>query len=382
MIPGSGVSAPEISPTSPSGEFTIPQTPDITAVHTDIITGEGKSPQLIHDLQSLGNATASLRQDYPAPAFTIISVNVTDLFADRSLYEFKIRQENISQESNGFSVFIDPKTGEFYTPGQENAKITADRAKNIVIEDFPLLRADRVGMRYNNGVDSVRSWEFTIFRDNTSILTGSMDPETGQIFSFARIIPWEGRQADPLLDINAAQKIADRYILDKNGGSLSLNMTESHYLPLQVPQKTVAGRYVFIYSRIVQEIPCDHDGFTISVDSVTGDIIGYERRWNTPDSAFSLAVDPLITRTGATFAVVKKAQETYPSDVEGLSVISSEVRWKDHLSQGSIPRPGSIPLAWKVIFTDDTIRDKPLSSPAVGWVDIQTGNIIDFYYQH
>ena len=182
MIPGSSVSAPEISPTSPSGEFTIPQTPDITAVHTDIITGEGKSSQLIHDLQSLGNATASLRQDYPAPAFTIISVNVTDLFADRSLYEFKIRQENISRESNGFSVFIDPKTGEFYTPGQENAKITADRAKNIVIEAFPLLRADRVGMRYNNGVDSVRSWEFTIFRDNTSILTGTMDPKPARYF--------------------------------------------------------------------------------------------------------------------------------------------------------------------------------------------------------
>jgi hypothetical protein len=279
-------------------------------------------------------------------------------------------------------VFVDPENGEFYTPGQENAKITADRAKNIVIENFPLLHSDRVRVRYSNDVNSVRAWIFTMFRDNTTILTGAMDPETGQIFSFTRSIPWEGRQADPLLEINAAQKIADRYILDKNGGPLSLNMTESQYIPLQVPQKTVAGRYVFIYNRIVQEIPCDNDGFTISVDALTGDVIGYDRRWNIPDSAFSMALDPLVTRSGATFAVLKKAQETYPASMDGLSIISAEIRWKDHTPQGSIPRPGSIPLAWKVLFTDEIIRAKPLSSPAVGWIDIQTGNILDFYYQH
>ena len=382
LIPGSGVPAPEISPASPSGEPVTSLTTNITAVNTGIITGEGQPAQPNDELQSLDNATAYLRLDYPAPVYTLISANATNLFADRSLYEFKIRLVNSSQDSTGFSVFVDPENGEFYTPGQENAKITADRAKNIVIENFPLLHSDRVRVRYSNDVNSVRAWIFTMFRDNTTILTGAMDPETGQIFSFTRSIPWEGRQADPLLEINAAQKIADRYILDKNGGPLSLNMTESQYIPLQVPQKTVAGRYVFIYNRIVQEIPCDNDGFTISVDALTGDVIGYDRRWNIPDSAFSMALDPLVTRSGATFAVLKKAQETYPASMDGLSIISAEIRWKDHTPQGSIPRPGSIPLAWKVLFTDEIIRAKPLSSPAVGWIDIQTGNILDFYYQH
>jgi hypothetical protein len=93
-------------------------------------------------------------------------------------------------------------------------------------------------------------------------------------------------------------------------------------------------------------------------------------------------VDPLVTRSGATFAVLKKAQETYPASVDGLSIISAEIRWKDLPSQGSIPRPGSIPLAWKVLFTDEIIRAKPLPLPAVGWIDIQTGKIIDFNYQH
>ena len=382
-LPGSLVSAPEISPTSPSGEPMTALTWNTTAMRdTDITRDKGVPSQPTYDLQSLDNATASLRQEYPAPAYTLISVNETDVFPDRTLYEFTIKQVNISQDSAGFSVFIDARTGELYTPGQENAKITADQAKNIVIEAFPLLHPDRVRVRYNNSPDSVRAWLFTMFRDNMTILTGAMDPETGQIFSFTRSIPWEGRQADPLLDSNAAQKIADRYVFDKNRAPLPLNMSEARYNPLRFPQKTVAGQYVFVYNRIVQEIPCDKDGFTISVDSLTGEVIGYDRRWNSPDSAFSVTVDPLVTRSGATFAVLKKAQETYPASVDGLSIISAEIRWKDHPSQGSIPRPGSIPLAWKVLFTDEIIRAKPLPLPAVGWIDIQTGKILDFYYEH
>jgi hypothetical protein len=350
--------------------------------NTDITIGMGVPPQPTSDMQSLDNVTASLRQDYPATAYTLISVNVTDLFGDRTLFEFKIKPVNISQDSTGFSVFFDARTGDHYTPGQESAKITADKAKNIVIEAFPLLHPDVVRVKYNNSPDSVRAWVFTMYRDNSTILTGAMDPETGQIFSFARTIPWEGRQADPLLEMKAAQKIADRYIFEKNSAQLPLNMSDAQYNPLRFPQKTVAGQYVFTYNRIVQEIPCDKDGFTISVDALTGEVIGYDRRWNSPDSAFSVTMDPLVTRSGATFAVLKMAQETYPASVDGLSIISAEIRWKDHQSQGSIPRPGSIPLAWKVLFTDEIIRAKPLPLPGVGWIDIQTGKIIDFYYQH
>lgn len=383
VIPRSLISAPEITPTLPPDEFTTSLAHNTTSTRsTEIPTEKGASTQSAKDMQSLDNATASLRQDYPESDYTLISVNVTDLYADRTLYEYKIKQTNTSQDSSGFSVLIDARTGDFYTPGQENAKITSDRAKYLVTEAFPLIHPDQVRVRYNNSPGSGTAWVFTMYRDNSTILTGSMDPETGQIFSFDRTIPWEGRQTDPLLDINAAQKIADRYIFDKNKPSLALNLSEARYSPLRFPQKTVAGHYIFIYTRMFQQIPCDTEGFTISVDSLTGEISAYERRWNIPDSAFSLAVDPLITRTGATFAVLKKAQETYPTAADGLAIISTEIRWKDPPSQGSIPRPGSIPLAWKVLFTDEVIRANPLSPPAVGWVDVQTGKILDFYYEH
>jgi hypothetical protein len=356
--PGSNISVPGSPAASPSVEATNPRFQNVTAVITPvIIVDEGLPIRLTPEIQSLGNATASLRREYPSPSYTLISVNATDLFPDRSLYEFKIKEVNSSQDDASFSVFIDAGTGEIYTPGQENATITSEQAKIIVMELFPLIDSDRLNVKYNNNPDSVRAWMFTMFRENTTVLTGSIDPETGQILSFTRNISWEGRQADPLLDINAARKIADRYILEKNSASLHLNMTDVHYVPLQVSQKTVAGHYDFIYNRIIQEIPCDKDGFTISVDSVNGEVTGYDRRWNSPDNAFSLAMDPLVTRSMAISAVLKKAEETHPSSLHGLTIISVGTRWKDHQSPGTIPRPGSILQAWKVVFTDEIIRE-------------------------
>jgi len=381
--PGSNVSVPERAPVSPSAEPTTPFSQNLTAVTTTVIPGDGGNPsQSTTEIQSQEKATAFLRLEYPSSAYTILIVNATEQFPDRLLYEFKIKKVTSLPDNSGFSVFIDAVSGDIYTPGQENATITSENAKSIAREMFPLIRTDDVRVRYDNNPDSVRAWVFTMFLDNTTILTGSIHPETGQLLSFTRSIPREGRQADPLLSVNAAQKIADRYILEKSKATLHLNMTEVHYIPLQVSQKTVAGQYNFIYSRIVQEIPCDKDGLTISVDSLNGEVIGFDRRWNSPDSAFSVAMDPLVTRSAAISAVLKKAEETYPSSLNGLTIISAETRWKDDQPQGTIPRPGSIPQAWKVVFTDEIIREKPSLPPAVAWIDIQTGKVLDFFYEH
>jgi hypothetical protein len=66
--------------------------------------------------------------------------------------------------------------------------------------------------------------------------------------------------------------------------------------------------------------------------------------------------------------------------VDSLSIVSAEIRWKDNPVAGSFPRPGSIPMAWKVQFTDGIISPKQVT--ALGWVDVQTGEILDFYYPH
>ena len=81
---GSMPSAPEITPMSPSGESVGSLTQNMTGIrNADIILGKGLPTQPTSDMQSLDNATASLRQDYPESDYSLISVNLTDLYGGR-----------------------------------------------------------------------------------------------------------------------------------------------------------------------------------------------------------------------------------------------------------------------------------------------------------
>jgi hypothetical protein len=381
LLPVSSLLSHENASKSATGEPATFQSGNISLSEApNLSIGAGVPLQPTLDMLSLDNATRFLRLDYPASAYSLISVNITGRYKDRIMYEFRIRQTGSGQDDAGYSVFIDAGTGDPYTLGQDSAKISADRAKTIIKEAFPMLHPDTIRVRYDNHPDSFPAWIFSLTTDNMTVLTGTLEPETGQVSSFSLVTPWEDRQAEPLLDISVAQNIADRYILEKNRVPLPLNMSEARYIPLKVSQKTVAGHYVFVYNRIVQGIPCDSDGFTISIDSVNGEVTGYERRWNSPDSAFSVAVDSLITRYEATFSILQRARETHPESVDSLSIVSAEIRWKDQTVAGLFPRPGSIPMAWKVQFTDKIIQAK--QGTALGWVDVQTGEILDFSYPH
>jgi hypothetical protein len=365
-----------VEPTSPPGENkTVPVTPNF-------IIGDGVPLQPAPGIQSLDAAIASLQVDYPEGAYTLISVNVTDKYADQKLYEFRIRKTNSSPDDTGFSVFINPKTADPYTIGQDSVRITADQAGTLLSNNFIAYHPEKIRLRYVNTSDSLQEWIFTLNKGNTTILTGTMDPETGQVTSFSRSIERSGRQADPLLDSSAAQNIADRFIVEQNGFPLPVNMSKSRYEPLGSPDQVIAGQYVFVYNRIVQDIPCDYEGFTISVDSVTGEVTEYQRRWTAPDNAFSLVTEPLVTHYEATYAVLERAKQTYPASSDGLKIITADRRWKDQTPSGNVPRPGTISIAWKVHFDDTIIRQKPWLLPGAGWVDDQSGKILDFYYLH
>jgi hypothetical protein len=352
------------------------------AITPAMIIGTGLPSEPDSGMLSLNEAIISLRQDYPESAYTLVSVNLTNHYTNSNIYEFRIRQTDSPSTDPGFTAFIDAFTGDPYTPGQKSARISAEQAKYLVQEVFLIPGTDRIRVRYDNSPDSVRAWIFTIFRDNSTIISGSLDTDTGQFISFSRTIARLGRPVDPSLDISAAQGIADNYIIERNGAPLPVNMSEVRYESLGFPDEAVAGYYVFVYRRMVQNIPCDYDGFTISVDSVTGEITEYNRRWFSPDNAFSVAVDPLVKRYEAIFSVQQKAKEIFPDSASSLKIISAEIRWEDMHHPGVIPRPGSISTAWKVQFDDDIIRSEEWLVPATGWVDARTGKILDFYYRH
>lgn len=186
----------------------------------------------------------------------------------------------------------------------------------------------------------------------------------------------------PRLPPEKAREIADRYISDRNGGQLPLNMTQSGYEPNTGKGTAGGGHYIFMYERVFQDYPTDVDGFRVEVDGATGEVIGYTRKWTTQEYAFSSATVPDISRQEATFAVLQKAKEQYYGNIEGLRIISAELRWKNDLPEGTVSRPGSIPLAWKVIFDDEIIRANATATPAVAWIDVQTGDLLSFAYHH
>ncbi len=76
----------------PSGEGGTPSSQNITArENPGISIGPGVPVMPSGDMLSLDTATAFLRQDYPASDYGIISVNVTDRYRNRILYEFTLR---------------------------------------------------------------------------------------------------------------------------------------------------------------------------------------------------------------------------------------------------------------------------------------------------
>jgi hypothetical protein len=328
----------------------------------------------------LDSAIDLIRLEFPAPAYTIASVNLTEQ-SGRKLYEFMILGSTGSENSGSIKAGIDAVTGEPYTSGQQSATITAEQVKRIAGTSFPSIQPDQIRVRYLNFPDRSHSWEFFLVKDNATILTGSMDTETGQIASFSRQISMTGRPAAPLLSLPGAQKIADQAIAGWNG-PLSINMSNGQYESTGDSGSPVAGRYVFEYNRIVQDIPCDEDGFTVAVDSVSGNVTAYERRWSDPDNAFSVASEPLVIKREATFAILQKAKEIAPESVSSVRILSAELLWKDKHAPGVTPRPGTIPLAWKVTFDDDILRAGQTPIPATGWVDARTGAILDTDYHH
>jgi len=359
---------------APVGTITVAVTPAYAA-------GTGISPLYTTDMIPLEKAVALIKDEYPAETYTLVSANLTNRYSGLMLYEFTLRAANPLSTVTPFTVFNDAVTGDPYTQGQENARITVTEAQDLAKKAFSSLQSDRILVRYNGSSDSQGTWNFRFVKGNKPVLTGTMDAETGQIISFTRPVQKLGRPAEPVLDMPAAQKIADRYISSQNG-PVGVNMSEGKYSPLGIPSDPVAGQYTFIYNRMVNNIPCEQDGFVVEVNSVNGEITAYERHWTSSDNAFSVASEPLVLKREATFSVLQQAKERYPESVDGLRVISAELKWMDQHPAGVIPRPGSIPLAWKVTFDDDSIRANRSAQPAIAWVDAQTYSILDFEYNH
>lgn len=365
-VPGGPAGIPA-SNVTPSETYTYP-------------VGPGVPLQASGDLISLDDAVASLRVYYPSDTSAITSVNFSS-GSNRTLFGFTLAPTTLRGKED-FVVFIDAKTGEPYAPGQENAPIPAAKAKILALSAFPAIHPAQARVWYVS--DPVRGgeWQFIFLTGNTVIARGVIDATTGEATTLILMVPHTGRPGTPAVDVDKAKDIADQYISDHNGGALPLNMTTERYEAWGNATSPAAGQYILTYERIYQDFPVDTDGIVVAVDSMTGNVLAYDKVWTTPDFAFSETDELAVGQRDAMFAVIQAARAKFPLPVEMVRIISTELRWNNQHIAGVTQEPGSVPLAWKVLFDDATIRSDPALPPGIGWVDIQIGNVTELEYRH
>jgi uncharacterized protein with PQ loop repeat len=156
----------------------------------------------------------------------------------------------------------------YVTPkGDTSPKITEKQAQAIALAAFPDLPAGSMSVELATNPDFGQVWKYTLRADTTMEASGLLDAETGTIVTFNRTIHPGGRPQNPVLTLGNARQIADSTINNRNNGILSINMSDGHYVPLSTQSGNVAGSYRFVYNRIIQDYPCDVDGFIVSVDA-------------------------------------------------------------------------------------------------------------------
>ncbi|OPY37955.1 MAG: Peptidase propeptide and YPEB domain protein [Methanoregula sp. PtaU1.Bin051] len=350
-------------------------TPEITVSGTT-------TPSDILPKISLKQVTALVREDYSEYQYSIAGISLTGQYAGKPLYVVELIPVGDSVAERNETIFIDATTGDYYNPAQENAEISIEQAKDLARASFPQLSPDRVKMKFSDGSQYARGWEFSLINGDNQLVQGGLNADTGDLSWYAFGIVRKDRPENPSITLDAAQHIAEKEI-QKHNGDLPITMTEARLDPLGMPGEKIAGKYVFVFKRIIRDIPCDSDGLTLTVDSVAGSVVEYRKSWSLPENAVASSASPAITKEVAIKTVQQEATRIYLASVAGLRIRSANLVWKDfHNPDKVTPAPGSIPLAWKVQFDDEILRAQQWPGTATGWVDAQTGSLVEMYYRH
>jgi hypothetical protein len=270
----------------------------------------------------------------------------------------------------------------YVTPKGGALKITEKQAEAIALVAFPNLPTGAISVELATDPIFGQVWKYMLRAGTTTEASGLISAETGTVITYNRTIHPGARPQNPVLTMGNARQIADSTMNDRTPGILSVNMSDGRYVPLSTPGGNVAGTYRFVFNRVIQDYPCDTDGFIVSIDAVSGAVTEWVQRWESPDNAFMILDTPTVPKYDAIYAAQAKAKTIYPGSIGSLQIVSAERVWKDEHAPGTTPRPSSIPLAWKIVFDDETIRGHPEARKGVCWVDTFTGEIIEITYQH
>jgi len=329
---------------------------------------------------SLVQAEAALRRYCPEDMFTISSVNYS-AGSPRSLFGFTMRAAGGQFLKEDLVVFIDSVSGMPWSAEEETSAIPKEMVSEVVLDEFPNVGISTPRIWHDGSPQEGSIWRFTLASGNMTLVSGSVDATKGEMRAFTRNIPLYGRPADPAITQETAQGIAEKYVTARTSG-LPLTLISSQYDRWGTESVPAAGAYTFSWERRYLDYPVDTDGITVVVDAINGEIIGYDKQWTTAEYAFSQAIVPTIARHDATYAAMEAARAVYPEQIGSVRILSSELRWNNGQMKGTIPRPGSVPLVWKIVFDDEILRTNASLAPGVAWIDIQTGNVTAIQYRH
>ena len=294
---------------------------------------------------------------------------------------------------DGFSfynttVFTAASAGNYSSPApMKEARITSGQAKDLAQKAFPQVSPDRVDVEFVDGSQYNRYWKFDLYKNDTQLALGSLDPDTGELIHYRIPSPsLRERQEvpNPAISMDRAQATAENEIRKRNG-EIPLKLVESRLDPfsMAMPGEKVAGEYAFVYRRVIHDVPSTKDGIILKIDSVTGNVTSYWKSWDVPENAVATQNIPAISRDAAIALVEREARACYPESADSFRVVSAELRWMDEYNQEKYtPSPGVIPLTWQIRFDDKTIRGWTYPVPEEGWVDAQNGTLVVMNYFH
>ncbi|MDD1685477.1 YcdB/YcdC domain-containing protein [Methanoregula sp.] len=277
------------------------------------------------------------------------------------------------------SVFTAVSAGNYSSAfAKKGAVITKEQAEKIARSAFPQYSPDRIVMDYSDISVNSRWWHFDMRKGDQQLVLGTLDANTGDLTEYQ--VPsryWTGTLEVPRLaavSMEIAQRAAENEIRERNGG-LPLTLVDS--------QADYDGTYFFDYRRIIQGVPSNNNGITITVDPGTGNVVRYYKAWYTPENAVAAQSSPAISRDEATALVERHARICHPESSDSFRIVSADLRWMDIYNQDQyLPSPGVIPLGWYVRFDDTAIRAQDYPDPAEGWVDSENGTLLSLHYIH
>lgn len=270
-------------------------------------------------------------------------------------------------ESSGEPVVTPSPTA---TPeAQPVSGIDAKEAENIALALFPNVTVDRTNVQITDYGDGP-FYECEIRTQDEKKIQVWIDQATGDLLGFFAGSQMMGRPAEPVLSMDEARKIARAYVDEKSGGANLTLTSESYHTFSGGSGGTVADGYSFRYNRLIRGVPCISDGFSISVDAVTGDVRRYSKQWKTDEDLCTADTVPSVSEESAKDAARTYLKETW-GDLPGLAVHTADLRWYD----GKTGSTDAVPLVWVVRFDDDHYRSLEFPDNATAYVDAHTGEI-------